>query len=134
MRWIATVVIAGSLFMGSAALAGEKIKLPTGSVSAKPKVSTAIERGTMQHARTPVTSVDWTRRAVGNGGSGGGYAPYYSYRPYFSTYTPSYVGYYTRPYYGYSYYSPSWVYRDAWGPGMAFGVAPMTYGGGGWYW
>jgi hypothetical protein len=110
------------------AFAGEKIKLPSGPAKATPQVSTAIQDG-----RTPVTNVDWARRAYRNGYYGG-YSPYYAYRPYYGVYTPSYARYYTRPYYGYSYYAPSWYY-GGWAPGVTFGVGPYAYGQfGGLYW
>jgi len=124
---ICAAIVATALWC-STAVAGEKIKLPSGPAKARPQVTTAI-----QHGKTPTTNVDWARRALRNGWYGG-YAPYYSYRPYYDVYTPYYGGYYTRPYYGYSYSSPGWSY-GGWGPGVGVRVGPLAYGQfGGWYW
>lgn len=122
--------ITAALFWGTAAMAGEKIKLPSGPSKATPQVTTAI-----QHGPAMITKTAWPARALRNGWAPGGYGytPYYSYyRPYYAA--PYYGGYsYTRPYYGYSYYSPGWSY--GWGPGVTYGGGPLAYGRlGGWYW
>ena len=131
MRRMMLLAAVTSMLMSSTLFAGEKIKLPNGPAKAKPQVTTAVQR-----TATPVTNVNWARRAWRNGyygGYGGYYAPYSYYRPYYSGYAPYYGGYYTRPYYGYSYYSPGWY--GGWGPGVSVGVGPLAYGRlGGWYW
>lgn len=128
-RTVIWAAIAATALCTPSLFAGEKTKLPSGPAKATPQVTTAI-----QHGSTPITNVDWARRASRNGWYGG-YSPYYSsYRPYYGAYTPYYGGYYTAPYDGYSYYSPGGYY-GGWGPGVAVGVGPLAYGRvGGWYW
>lgn len=108
---------------------GEKANRPVAS-SSQPHITTAIDRGT-----TPITNVVLRRR--------GYYGGYRAYRPYYGGYGYGYRGYYTRPYYGYSYYRPGWGYGygprvgvgigGTWGPGVGFGYGPMAGFGGGWW-
>lgn len=110
--------IAAAALCTAPAWGSEKIKLPSGPQTATPHVTAAVD-----HGSTPITNVGFGRRAARRGYYGGGWGPYYSYRPYY--YGPSYGyyggGYYSRPYYGYSYSSPGW-YGYGPGPGMAFGT------------
>jgi len=132
-RFTVLAALVAAMMWGTTTFAGEKIKLPTGPANATPQVTTAI-----QHGPSPITNVDWARRAYRNGwGYGGYYAPYYSYRPYYGYgyASPYYGGYYTAPYYGYSYSAPGWYGGyGAWGPGVGVGVGPLAARVGGWYW
>ena len=114
---ILAAIAAVGLWCGTAS-AGEKIKLPTASNQAK--VTTAVQHGT-----TPITTVQFGRRAAYRRGYWNGYNTpgySYSYRPYYNYgYGYPYGSYYSAPYYGYSYYSPG---VSAWGPGVRVGVAP----------
>ncbi|HQU42018.1 MAG: hypothetical protein B7Z73_00970 [Planctomycetia bacterium 21-64-5] len=113
---VLAALVAAALW-GTTALAGEKIKLPSGPAKATMQVTPAI-----QHGSPRITNVDWARRAWRNGWNPG-YVPYYTYRPYTYGYvSPYYGGYYTSPYYGYSYYAPGAYYG---GPRVAVGVGPL---------
>lgn len=118
---------AATALWATTALGAEQIKLPSGD-HANPQVISAVD-----HGGATITNVGWARRAVRNGWYGG-YAPYYSYRPYYSGYaTPYYGGYYTRPYYGYSYYGPGWSGGWYGGPRVGLGFGPMGVPGRIWW-
>ncbi|HVX11905.1 MAG TPA: hypothetical protein VHC22_12045 [Pirellulales bacterium] len=134
-RFTVMTALGALLLCGTTAVGGEKISLPTGKAAAKPQMTATAERGT-----APITNV----RYYGWRGGRRGYYGYGAYRPYYGGYGYGYGGYYTRPYYGYSYYSPGWGYGfgpgvgigvgPAWGPGVGVGIGPMARFGGGWYW
>ena len=107
--------VAAAALMGSQLIAGEKLKIPQGPSGAQATISTAVD-----HGGANLTNVGWRARAFRRG--------YYGYGPGF--YGPYTSYYYTRPYYGYSYYAPTWGY----GPGFYGGVPYVgAYGWGGWW-
>lgn len=107
--------VAAAALMGSQLIAGEKLKVPQGPSGTQATISTAVD-----HGGANLTNVGWRARAFRRG--------YYGYGPGF--YGPYTSYYYTRPYYGYSYYAPSWGY----GPGFYGGVPYVgAYGWGGWW-